>query len=737
MNQSDIKNEVRQRFILSLVKTILLYCGAAFLSFFLVVILMRVWKVDLSIPFNFGGDTFFTALNVKGMINNGWALTNKFVGMPWGLKLQDFPIADSLHLLIIKLITMVFPNWALSINLFFLLTFPLITITSILAFRQFKVSFSTAIFGSLLYTFLPFHFLRGLSHLFLASYYMVPISTLLALWVFSGDLYRIESGKILFNRIKLMMAVLAAILIASSGIYYAFFTCFFLLVAGLISWFKQKKVIVIIMAGILVVSIGMGVIVNIAPTIVQNLQEGPNLKVAARNPIESEIYGLKMSQLLLPVSGHRVRILANLKERYNLSAPLVNENNYASLGIIGGIGFLILLGLIFVTPPFNRGKSEIYSNLSYLNLSAFLLATIGGAGSLVAFFFPSIRAYNRISVFIGFFSISIIVLLLNDFYKRFTTRRTKFLFHIGLAILLLIGIYDQTPNGLMPSNEIYASFQNDQKFVSQIENILPKKAMIFQLPYVPFPENSPVYKMNDYDHFKGYLYSKTLRWSYGAMKGRRGDQWQSNIVTLPIEQFIKTIIATGFSGIYIDRYGYSDNGKELEAKLFLILRNKPIESDDKRLAFYNVLSYKKRLLTQINFEKLRQECLGTPLLSWEGGFSELEGTATANWRWCAENGQLRIYNLLGKSQRVKIRMTIATGYSELSDLLITSKTFKAKLKVNMDGVLFVKTITVAPGANNICITCNAKRIYAPCDPRYLIFRVNNFKIRKFKVVGET
>ena len=75
-------------------------------------------------------------------------------------------------------------------------------------------------------------------------------------------------------------------------------------------------------------------------------------------------------------------------------------------------------------------------------------------------------------------------------------------------------------------------------------------------------------------------------------------------------------------------------------------------------------------------------------------------------------------------------MTIATGYPELSDLSITSKMFNAKLKVNMDGGLFNQVITISPGVNSIYFTCNAKKIYAPSDSRYLVFRVNNFKIRE-------
>ena len=43
-----------------------------------------------------------------------------------------------------------------------------------------------AIFAALLYTFLPYHFVRGEHHLFLAAYFTVPLAVLMTLWVAAG-----------------------------------------------------------------------------------------------------------------------------------------------------------------------------------------------------------------------------------------------------------------------------------------------------------------------------------------------------------------------------------------------------------------------------------------------------------------------------------------------------------------------------------------------------------------------
>jgi phosphoglycerol transferase len=114
--------------------------------------------------------------------------------------------------------------------------------------------------------------------------------------------------------------------------------------------------------------------------------------------------------------------------------------------------------------------------------------------------------------------------------------------------------------------------------------------MVFQLPYVPFPENPNVNKMSDYDLYRGYLHSKSLRWSYGAMKGRDSDAWQRSVASRPLGEFVGEISKAGFKGIYIDRFGYEDNGANIESELSHILKSKPIVSENGRLAFYELSS---------------------------------------------------------------------------------------------------------------------------------------------------
>jgi phosphoglycerol transferase len=565
---------------------------------------MKLWQADLRIPFAYNGDALFNSTLIKGIIDNGWLLHNHFVGMPAGLDMYDFPHSDNFHFLIIKLITLFTSNWAFGMNLFFLLGFPLTTVSALYVFRKFNFSFPSSIVGSLLYSFLPYHFFRGEVHLFLASHYLIPLIVLVILWIFSGDLGSLsydainkgEKFKLTHN--KFWLSVIICILAASSGIYYAFFSLLFLFVAGASTSFLKKKIYPLVLSGVLMGFILLGILINVSPTLIYHYQHGKNEGII-RLPEGAEIAGMKIVQLLLPVEGHRVPLLSKIKSYYNSSAPLVNENLSSSLGAIGSVGFLVLIIYLFCT-----NGNGLMRNLSLLNISGVLFATIGGFGSFFAFIVtPEFRSLNRLSVFIAFFSLFAVVILLDRCFMKYVRPRVSSFDYYGFLFgIIILGILDQAPRHFIPPYaSMKAEYSNDSNFISAIEASVPENSMIYQLPYVPFPENPPGYKMTDYDHFRAYLHSKTLRWSYGAMKTRDGDLWQRWATPKPLNDSLAIISQAGFRGIYIDRYGYPDGGSQIEKELTALLNVTPIVSDNKRLIFFDMQDFdRKRTKSHLN-----------------------------------------------------------------------------------------------------------------------------------------
>jgi phosphoglycerol transferase len=252
-----------------------------------------------------------------------------------------------------------------------------------------------------------------------------------------------------------------------------------------------------------------------------------------------------------------------------------------------------------------QAPSQLQDGLAMLTLACLFLCTIGGFGSLFSLLItPMIRGYNRISVYIAFFSLFTIGLMIDRRCARASRFGRALLSGLIIPVLLIGGIWDQTTGQFVPSYTwVRQEFTSDAIFIRDIEALLPENAMVFQLPYAWFPEQGPICQMTDYDHLRGYLHSSRLRWSYGAYKGRPGDAWLKEVSSKPVEELVRRITEAGFGGIYIDRSAFPDAGKELEGKLSVILQIQPLVSPNRILAFYPLPVSGLHLYSQIQFDK--------------------------------------------------------------------------------------------------------------------------------------
>jgi hypothetical protein len=719
---------------------LLTYSLAVLLSLLGVIWIMQLWNADLSLPINYSGDAVSMAMLAKCGIDNGWCLHNKFIGMPGGGEIQDYPVPDTLHLLWFKFFTLFTSNHFLAVNLYFLLTFPLTTTTSLLALRSLKISTFPAVIASLLCTFVPYHFMRGIPHLFLSAYYLIPLALMVCLWTYAKAPPFFENSTTRWRPSfrpwsKSVPKLLICVLVAAAGVYYAFFTSYLILISAIAGSLSSRRVRHLISGMLLVAVITVFLLINLSPSIFYHSKNGANPEIANRSASDTELYALKISQLVLPITGHRVRFLENLKNAYNQwSRP--TENDTSSLGTIGSVGFILLIWQLLFRRSV-RDPTKLLTRLSVLNGAALLLGTLGGLGTVFSLLVSAqIRAYNRLSIFIAFFSFFAIAIVLDTFWRRSSTSilRRSFL-TAGFSALLVLAVVDQTSGHFVPRyQQVKSEFESDDKFVKEIEASVPPGAMIFQLPYVPYPENGAVQRMADYDLFRGYLHSSRLRWSYGAIRGRADDGWQRRVAAKPVPELLTTLSQAGFSGVYIDRNGFSgDKVTSLEKELSSLLTTPPLVSKNRRLVFFNLGSYGRSLPNQAGAPGLaagKDAAVNPILVSWQGGFSIFEGTEAENWRWCSKQGELHLTNPSSTPRQIRLEMALQTGQPEDSKLEISSSMFTESLTISSDVFRFVKELTLPPGDHVVSFKSSAAQFEVPGDSRALFFRVLNFQLEE-------
>jgi phosphoglycerol transferase len=288
------------------------------------------------------------------------------------------------------------------------------------ALRTLGLSRAASLVASLLYAFAFYHFARNTGHLMLTAYYLIPLSVMVMVWVCQGSL-SLEAGNVRLQNRAFAFSLLVCVLLGFGVGYYSFFFCALLLVAGAYRFFNYGNRGSIWAVLSLTGAVCLSIVVSILPTVFYSIAHGVNF-VSPHAPPESEINGLKIIQLLLPCNQW-IGPLKQFTAHYYASAPLVNENVYSSLGVVGSMGFLILIGRVFLKRPL-RGdpRIETITHLSMLTIAAVLLATIGGFGSILAYSgFYIIRAYNRISIFICFFSLAAFFLWYEHRIKKLLT----------------------------------------------------------------------------------------------------------------------------------------------------------------------------------------------------------------------------------------------------------------------------------------------------------------------------
>ena len=576
-----------------------------------VTLILRLWRANWVPPFYNLGDAVASSAHFETTMEMGWYEYTPKLGAPYGQHYNDFPFSDDLHPAIAKFLGMFTDQMGIALNVYYVLGFLLTAVTATWFLRRCGISPAMTVTLSVLYAIAPYHFIRNESHLFLASYYCVPLALGVVVAAVAGKpLWGRREGA---GRIRGVLTgsgagtALIMIVTTYSGAYYAVFTGVLLAAGGLFAFLRDRRFARlggVVAAGATLVG---ALVVAMLPDALYEAKNGSDAAAFIRPPQGSEIFSLKFASLILPAPGHRIAALNELNHWYNTNYPFPGE--YPALGTIAAVGFLILMLVIPATAlaarrsPSALGKQ--LRELSFLTYAAFLTATIGGFSTLISVFVTeSIRGWNRMSIFIALLSLAAVGLLLDQAARSLRSRvralrqvKPWIVSTVIASTVLMLGFYDQALTTAVPNyQELSAAWNSSEAFVRSLEDSVPPDSMIFQLPNMPFPESGTYNKINESDQLLLYLHNSDLRWSGGGIKGRPQSDWPVQVAAEPPAQMTRDLAAIGFQGIVIDRSALTDGGAELKAQLTPLLGEPTLTTDNLRYTYFSLQS----VIDQVN-----------------------------------------------------------------------------------------------------------------------------------------
>ena len=268
------------------------YLAAALVPFGVIAWMLDLWSFTVSAPVAYSIDALYYMAQIKGWLEHGPLYVNPSLGAPGVSQLYDFPSADALNVLLIRFFGLFGAGPGAAMNLFYLAGYPLIGVATAFVLRRLGLSRVVALAATVLYLFVPYHWMRGEGHLYLGMFWIVPLQVLVLWWIASPEppLFKPGSGYSLAPRSGRTLAAVAISLAAGAcGIYYLFFGCCFLALVGARAAIRRRTWRPAVAAAVLIVLSGGVLVAQMVPTIVYQHRHGDNPVAAARTPVRGRV----------------------------------------------------------------------------------------------------------------------------------------------------------------------------------------------------------------------------------------------------------------------------------------------------------------------------------------------------------------------------------------------------------------------------------------------------------------
>jgi nitrate reductase NapE component len=402
------------------------------------------------------------------------------------------------------------------------------------------------------------------------------------------------------------------------GMYWAFFFAGLLSLVCMFSLRHIKTRLNLFRLWLLVfISTSVAAFIDFYPSLVYWGKYGAT-SVVGRSIIQNDFWPFRVMDLVLFPTYSIVKI--PLFSRSVLqNSPVSGEASglFAPLGIV-----VLLLAIILLGKSLRSGMSSAVADyglsedkiskdqLMFLVLGLVLIPSVGSVGGfgtiLNNFGVSPIKSWERIAVVFQILALNFVVIFLNNYGTFLRTRDTKVrsqgmkprgLRGNAVSIVLVVATFftliSSIPVGWDNDFGVTKSiFDSDRSFFHQVEEVVGD-GMVFSFPVETFPEGPEACTSIPYASLIGNMYTQKVRWSSGAVRGR-DSEWQTVMNGIPLEQSVNRLADLGFTGVIIDRRGYSPEAFQvLMEEITSHLNDMPLLSKDSRWVFTEIEDFFK------------------------------------------------------------------------------------------------------------------------------------------------
>lgn len=367
-----------------------------------VAVYLILYKVQLQQFITFDQDKAIDPFILKMIDNGGMTETNL-------LRFCEYNLQN----VIIYFLCQVSGNIYVGINIYYIISFFLISTAMFWYVRKYRISLLNAVFVSVLTAFLPYHINRGEGQIITSTYFMVPIF----LGIIHETIFQEENekNKSVYTALMCVSPLIDAKLSAMMLILMVILTIH----RCRLQTAKKTAVYMIPMLLLLI-------ILNFMTGVFSSVDVKEGIRLAREE-------GLRIMDMLMPMRYHFIGRLSDFRVEYDVTFSASGESGLNSLGMLLTFSFLFGMLCLF----FDICKDKRIKWISWIIMFVILISNVRGMNLLFEYFGLHIIYWNRMAIFILVGSAAILGILA-DHLKNMMQKR------IGLfmtaAIFVAAGI---------------------------------------------------------------------------------------------------------------------------------------------------------------------------------------------------------------------------------------------------------------------------------------------------------